>query len=401
MVANPRLAAYLCGCLFLAALTFAYELFPVSAPAAAGRAHEKRAAETADVDESDSVVRSPTTIDVRQHGARPDGTGDNGPAFARAAAMLNLNVGGRIVVPPGSYNFETTFDIPKFTSNAVVEIVMVGATLKTTKPISIFRRLPSDQNEANQIVGATFLLTGGRFVGTGVEGQVGVELAATYSSIIRATRFEQLDIGFDGYFNLGMRFENVRTAVNRTADLRVQSGRGKWSNATRFNSGSNHTTFEGVRVYSAKDAFANIIVLGASGVSIRNSIIEGRDPINGIYFDNEGAISQVFVVENLHVENAPSNAIITLKGGKTDSSIHISSVFVQTASALLDARELAPSRITVADIPYVASLTTGFKLDPDSPMFRRGRWRITNWPSDVGEARWWQTGAAPADLTRD
>jgi hypothetical protein len=342
-----------------------------------------------------------TVVDVKQFGAMSDGAGDCGPAFARAAATLDLKVGGRILVPPGAYNFDTPFDIPKFTSSAVVEFMMVGATLKTSKPIAIFRRLPSDQAEAMQMIGAVFLITGGRFVGTGLPGQVGLELATTYSSIIRATQFQSLDIGFDGYFNLGLRFENVRTTMNRTVDMRVQTGVGKWPNAERNNSQSNHTTFEGVRVFGAKDAFANIAVLGSGGVSIRNSIIEGHDPVNAIYFDNQGAIVHAFIVENLHSESTPQNAIITLKGAKTGGVIiRISTVFTQTAPTLLDARELGASRITIEDIPYVAPLKSAFKLDPNSPMTRRGSWRFVNWPGDAKDARWWADGVAPANLTQ-
>jgi hypothetical protein len=341
-----------------------------------------------------------TAVDVTRFGARPDGKGDSGPAFARAAAELNLRVGGRILVPPGVYNFDTTFDIPKFTISAVVEFEMVGATLKTTKPIAIFRRLPADQNEAMQMLGAVFLLTGGRFAGTGLPGQIGLEFATTYSSIIRATQFELLDIGFDGYFNLGLRFENVRTTLNRTIDLRIQSGRDKWLGADKYNSASNHTTFEGVRIYSGPATLANIAVLGASGVSIRNSIIEGHDPVNGIYFDNEGAIVHTFIVENLHSESTPENAIITLKGTKPGGVHRISTVFFQTAHTLLDARELSASRISIEDIPYVAPLKSAFKLDPTSPMARSGSWRFVDWPASAKDARWWSGGIVPENLTQ-
>jgi hypothetical protein len=346
------------------------------------------------------ATAQPAVVDVTLYGARPDGSGDSGPAFVRAAATLDLRAGGRIVAPPGVYNFDTTFDIPKFMTPAVVEFVMVGATLKTTKPIAIFRRLPADQKEAMQMIGAVFLITGGRFVGTGLPGQIGLEFATTYSSIIRATQFEQLDIGFDGYFNLDLRFENVRAALNRSIDLRVQSGRGKWPDADRFNSGSNHTTFEGVRVYGAQDAFANIAVLGASGVSIRNCIIEGRNPVNGIYFDNEGAIVQTFIVENLHSESTPQNAIITLKGTKPGGVYRISTVFLQTAHTLLDARELGASRISIEDIPYVAPLKSAFKLDPSSSMASGGSWRFVNWPAPAKDARWWSGGIVPGNLTQ-
>lgn len=373
----------LCGAIVLG-LTAIAPLFAVVSAAAAAQPVAEPA-----------VLRS-GVVDVTQFGAQPDGTGDSGPAFLRAASQLDLRVGGRIVVPPGTYNFDTTFEIPKFVGSAVVEFSMAGATLKTTKPIAIFRRLPADQIEAMQLIGAMFLFNGGRFVGTGAPGQIGMEFATTYSSIIRATQFEQLDIGFDGYFNLGLRFENVRTAVNRTIDLRVQSGRGKWPKANRFNAGSNHTTFEGVRIYSAKGAFANIAVLGASGVSIRNSIIEGRDPIHGIYFDNEGAIVQTFIVDNLHSESAPENAIVTLKGAKTGGVYRISTVFLQSAKTLVDARELGASRITIESIPYVAPLKSAFKLEPSSPMARAGTWHFVDWPAAAKDARWWSGGQAPA-----
>jgi hypothetical protein len=191
----------------------------------------------------------------------------------------------------------------------------------------------------------------------------------------------------------------VRATLNRTVDLRVQTGIGKWPDATRFNSQSNHTAFEGVRVYGAKDAFANIAVIGSGGVSIRNSILEGLDPVNAIYFDNQGSIVHTFIVDNLHSENTPSNAIIKLKGAKTGGVIaRISTVFTQSAPTLLDARELGASRITIEDIPYVAPLTSAFKLDPSSPMARAGSWRFVNWPGNAKDSRWWAGGTVPENL---
>ncbi len=349
---------------------------------------------------SDLHVQPVADVDVTDFGARPDGTGDSAPAFVRAARTLELDVGGRILVPPGTYNFETTFNIPKFTNHAVVEFYMVGATLKTDNSITIFSRLPSDQAEATKMIGAVFLITGGRFVGSGRDGQKGIELAATYSSIIRATQFQALDVGFDGYFNLGLRLENVRTTLNRTVDLRIQSGWKKWPNATKFNSASNHNTFEGVRVFGAEGAFANIAVLGASGVSIRNSIVEGKNPVNAIYFDNQGAISHVFIVDNLHSESHPSNAVISLRGAKQGGVIRISAVFLQTASTLVDARELAVSRITLQEIPYTAPLDVAFKLNPQSPMAWNGNWRFVDWPGDAENPSWWSNRTVPRKIVQ-
>lgn len=345
-----------------------------------------------------NATAGPILVDVTAFGARPGVEFDNGPAFSAALRALHVEVGGRIVVPPGIYKIDSSVEIPKFGGNAVLDFEMSGATLRTEAPIAILSRMPKDQSEAQRIVGSVFRFHGGRFVGSSRPGQIGLRLGATYASFLDGVQFDRLEIGFDGYFNLDLRIQNVRATANAMFDIRVGSGAGKWPGATIFNAGSNHTTIDGVRIYSAKDAIANIAIYGASGVSIRNSIVEGEDPTDAILYDNQGAVTQVFIIDNLHSESTPSNAIIRIAGKKAGMIYSISNIFFQTARTLIDARDIGVSIIDIRNVPYVASLREGFLLSPGSGGVFGTLWRFDNWPGDIFEQRWWAGGRRPMNL---
>ena len=106
-------------------------------------------------------------VNVLAFGAKNDGTGDNGPTFNAAFQRLSASKGGTVVVPAGTYNFNTSVDLSRFTVGSVVTIEMSGAILQTSQPITIFNRMPADQSTAlNTMVDATFFIHGGTFKGT-------------------------------------------------------------------------------------------------------------------------------------------------------------------------------------------------------------------------------------------
>ena len=347
---------------------------------------------------SNAIVASGPYVDVRAFGAKDDGTGDNGPAFTAAAQSLSLINGGTIVVPPGTYNFNTSFIIPQFTDGAIVTIEMSGATLKTSQPIAIFKRVPTDQTNAETIVGAIFRINGGVFQGTNLAGQIGIQLDATYGSVMDGTYFQNLDVGFDGAFDLMMRIENSRTINNSTVDYKIKSGAGNWSGASVTNSQSNATSFENDRVDSASNATASFMILASDGVTIRNCISEGNDPTSEIYFDDQNSTTvKSFDVDNFHSENSPTNAVITMRGMGT-GIYTFNRIFAQTASTLLDNNGQGISTYNISNIPWTSSFTTAFKLSAGTGGVYGTMWNFINWGGDITNSSWWQNGNVPIAL---
>ena len=340
-------------------------------------------------------------VNVLAYGAKNDGTGDNGPAFTAAAQSLSATKGGTIVVPPGTYNFTNSWDLSQFAEGSIVTIEMSGATLKTTQPIAILKRVPADQSTAlNVMVGAIFRIHGGLFQGNRTAGQIGIQLDATYGSVVDGVYLQNFDVGFDGAFDLMMKIENSRAYGNLTTAFKIESGVGSWSGATVNNSQSNDTTIENVRDAVDTGATSTFMILASDGVTIRNCISEGGNPTSNIYFDDQNSTTvKLFTVDNFHNENSPANAIITMRGRGT-GTYTINQVFSQTADTLLDNNGMGVSRFVIKNIPWVP-FTTAFKLSAGTGGVYGTSWHFENWGdgvSDITSSSLWQNGNVPNDL---
>jgi hypothetical protein len=338
--------------------------------------------------------KSPDGISILDYGGKNDGTGDNGPACEAALAALSLTVGGTIVFPPGTYNFNTTCQIPAFREPAVVTFKIEGAILATSALIHILERRPTDQANASALVGAMFRFHGGVFQGSSQSGQVGIWLGASYNSVVSDTQFNNLDIGFDGVFALHTLIMNARTRRNLTNDFKFESGVGNWGDATVNNSQSNDCVLQNVRIFSSSGQEANIKILASDSITIRDSIVEGENPVNAVYFDDQRSTTvKLFQVYNLHSENAPSNAIFYMRG-VGGGNYTFEKVFSQTAPTFLDVSNLGTSIISIKDIPWVKPFTTAFKLASAYGTF----WNFDNWGAgntDITDTKWWQDSRVP------
>ena len=335
-------------------------------------------------------------------GAKNDGTGDNGPAFNAAFQSLSASKGGTVVVPAGTYNFTTSVDLSRFTAGSVVTIEMSGAILQTSQAITIFNRMPANQSTAlNTMVDATFFIHGGTFKGTNTTGQIGIFLGATYGSVVDGVQFSNLDVGFDGAFDLMMKVENSRAVNNSTAAFKIEGGVGNWSGADVNNSQSNATTFENVRDNALNGATSSFMILDSDGVTLRNCISEGGNPTSSVYFDDQNSTTvQSFDVDNFHSENSPTDAIITMRG-VGQGTYTINRVYAQTAATLLDNNGFGVSTFNITNIPYVGSFTTAFKLSAGGGGVSGTMWNFENWGGgnkDIKDSSWWQNGNVPNAL---
>lgn len=334
-------------------------------------------------------------LNVLDFGA--DNTGaavDNATAFNNALAELSVTIGGVIVVPPGTYNFDTAVDLGEFRQTAVVQFNMTGAILQTDDAISIFQRHVADQTEALQWIDAQFMFVGGVFQGDSTSGQKGLDLEATYQSMCIGTRFRSFDTGAHVKFCLGMEFFKCRGQNNVTQDFLIDTGTGHWTGASRSNSQSNHTVMRACRIFGAAASTANIHVKSCSGVQILECITEGSNPVDSIVFDAEDAtVVKDFTVVGLHNENTPTNAII-----RCDSQggiMVIDRVFTQTATTFLDVTGSAASIFKISNIPNQGSLTKIVKGAPNNGSHFHFENVLRN--QNLHDATFWDTAYPTSD----
>jgi hypothetical protein len=255
------------------------------------------------------------SISILDFGGHNDGTGDNGPIVTAALSSFDMAKGGVLVFPPGNYNFNTPGVIPQFVEPSTVSIEMTGAILSTANPISIFSRMPTDQNNASVLVGAKFVFIDGVLQGNNTAGQKGIFLGASYGSRVVGTSFYNLDVGFDGAFALQTRISSVRGLNNSTALIRLETGVPYWPGASTSNSQSNCSTIESCRDYCNAGQLASYAVFGSDAVYIDHCISEGNAPVNGIYFDDQGSSTvKLFCVNGFHSENNPTGSIVCMNG---------------------------------------------------------------------------------------
>lgn len=332
---------------------------------------------------------------VLNHGADPSGSGDASVAFNAAVAALNVTRGGIIIAPPGRYNLDNPVDFPGFADGARVAVHMDGAHIVTDNVISMFRRMPTDQTHAGVLIGGQFHFFGGFFDGTSQAGQKGFEFGCTYGSTMRGTHFQQLDVGFDGYFNLLMNFQQCRTTNCRTDSFVVQGG--NWSGAGLANAQSNLNTFDSCRVFGAATQSAHFKFLDASGCAMRDCVSEGANPVNSVHFDDQGAtVVKDFRAENLHCECTPSNAIFLL-AGLGGGTYTFDGCFSQTATTFLDVSGLTGAAyFNIHNVPVVSSFSPAFAGNPGG-----ATWFITGWgngTSDLMTTAHWSGGVVPGQI---
>lgn len=347
---------------------------------------------------------------VTDFGADPTGVNDSSAACTAALNSFTLTVGGTLIFPAGTYKFNSACDIPAFSGSAMVKFALTGATITTTNAINLFRRLPVSQTSADQTVGTEYIFEGGNLKGSGLTGQIGIFLGANYKSLFIGNHVQNLDVGIDCVFCLGATFINVKATNNLTYGIKLESACAVydyntnlcttlwWTGGSRFNSQSNASTIIGFRNYARAGSTAAIAVLAASDVVIRESVLEGAAPVNNIYFDDlEATVIKNLVIENVHNENLPSNAMFKFKG--VGGGVYlIKNIYWGASTNFLDFSELTNGNYVIENIPYTSGLSgkAFVGVPAGTTTFTINQWGPGN--ADVTDAAWWSNGSAPINL---
>jgi hypothetical protein len=221
------------------------------------------------------------------------------------------------------------------------------------------------------------------FIGKGAG--IGIDLGATYNSVIEQCSFTSLSTG------VWLRFALMTCVRNSMFTNNLQNGcvsdMGNWSGATNSNSQSNHTRFEQCRVFCADNSNAGFKFFAVSGNLVEQCIVEGGKPANGIDFDSNGSgVVKDFTVHLTHVETACSNAVLKVR--QDDGYVIVDKLFSQYPNTMVDANGSAYPRIFVRNIPYLP-IGTNFKTTGNGL-----RWVFENMPAtfDAYNTASWVSG---------
>jgi hypothetical protein len=276
-----------------------------------------------------------------------NGSNDN-PAL-QAAINANRN-DNKPIYTIGNIRITGSLSVAR--ENYRLTIIGYGSkwTTTTTSALTIIKRTqPTDNSDANIYIVARHVIEGVEFVGS--PSQTAIDLGPSYMSVYRNLKFNGLGKAIHLRFALRTLVDNCE-AVNCinpfTADM------GDWSGSTNANSQSNHTTFISCRAYMPPNGGTAFAVYAASGVVIRDCIIEGHVVINGIDFDGKNSnVVKDFTVENVHFEcvNGSTNAFIKIRlaGG----TVTINKVYGQHSSLFMDASSTSGlGFVSIANVPW-------------------------------------------------
>lgn len=323
----------------------------LASPAAAQTCPTRPAGDSSNACASTAFVRNAqSAISILDFGGKNDGTGDNGPACIAALSSMNLTVGGKLIFPAGTYNFNTSCTVPAFKEPAVVAFEMYGAKLTTSNAITIINRLPTDQTNADLLVGAEFHFMGGVFIGTQLANQKGIFLGASYNSTIVNTEFDDLDYGVQFAFSLNGYAQSVRGFLNLTCTICIESGLNNWTSGSQYNSASNMFHINSFRDYESSGQVSSIRILGSDQVNVSNSIFEGYSPQYNIYYDDQGSPTVKYLtLYNVHQEVAASKAVVGMTGSG-GGHYTFDKVFISSTPTFLD--------VTIPSSGYASGLGT-------------------------------------------
>jgi len=327
-------------------------------------------------------------LNVASYGAVGDGVTDDTNAIQTALNAMSTTPALEFSAGK-TYLISSSLQLTKSTNHKIYVINGNGCSIITnTDNVSIFQRIPADMTEAGQIVSLAFHIKDITFQGNSSgTGQKGIELGATYGTVVDGCHFSSLNTGVDFMFCLMGKIRDCLATLCRDDAFVIRTGKNVFS--THNYCASNHTTIESTRVYNHTDAFSSFKVIACSGVSILNCIAEGSDPDYNIYYDYDGVTtSKSFFINNVHIENSADQALIkVIPGG---GILEVKGVFTQiTNNKVLDISSGLQTQIKIQDFPWLPS---GCTFDAGN---QSNTWTFINCGPDFSDANKWSNTVLP------
>lgn len=215
--------------------------------------------------------------------------------------------------------------------------------------VFIARERPMDDGDAQTFVPAKYEIKNIEFIG--FPNQTALQLGPSYGSSYTEVIGDNLNTLIDLEFAL-MTKVSMCEAVNCMNPF--ISRQGDWDGVSMGKSQSNVVTFHMCRAYMPPQGEKAFQILGVSGNSIIDCIIEGHKVTTGIDFNGLGStVVKDFTVQRLHFEcpNGADDAVIKVNilGG----NVTIDHVFGQHAAKLLDATSGSGlGHVTIKNVPW-------------------------------------------------
>jgi hypothetical protein len=306
-----------------------------------------------------------------------------------------------------------------------------GVALKTdARIIEVISRLPTAQRAGPGLENAEviidlnkFTLEGITVVGTGLEGQTGFAIGATYGMQVLGCLAIALGKGFVANFCLQSYWENCATANCRSGGFYLQDGTGDglggygWEGATTSNSQSNVSVLQNCRVYGAPTQTQAFYLYASDSCALRNCVAEGNGGAVDLRFDYGGSTTvKLFTVEGLHFENPNNKCLMRIRA---TGVVKIKGIFYQYPAAILDPSGSISARFAFEDIPYTPGAREdaanrnnrlffhtdgnghGARSEPASAHSNGSSYEFRNLgfaPSVVTNAASWESGSLPFAL---
>lgn len=264
--------------------------------------------------------------------------------------------------------------LPTVPAFVALDIDGGGAELITEAPITIFSRIPANQQEAMRTINAShYDIHHFEFQGRGQAGQIGLHIGAAYGNVVRNCLFSRLEYGTIGSFCLGSAWrDNLYHACSKRAAV-IQTGTGYdsgaiWPGAVETNSASNVNVFENCRVFGHPRQTSAFGIFGSDAARVIGCISEGHGADIDLHFDFQGSPT----VKHLHVDmfhcEAP-NGKLNFKI-RSSGKVVLDRIIRSHSGALYDAQGSVNCEVMFRGLAWLGALPEAAAKGPNP----KGRW---------------------------